>query len=406
MSGVRVVEIAQYTLVPAAGALLAEWGADVIKVEPAGAGDAQRRMVQLLNLNQGEDPEFLPTVEGPNRGKRSLAMALTEPEGQRILRRLTETADVLMTNVTPATRKSLGIGPEQIRSVNPRLIYVSATGYGSTGPEAARRAFDVTAFWARSGAAVLATAHDDERLAWQPVPAYGDNVAALALAAGVSAALYQRHTTGTGALVDVSLLAVGAWAAQYAVNLALNGDQSLTGRRGWRGAPSGNPLMASYRTRDGHWLVLATAEPYRWWDDLCRRIGLQRVVDDGLFQTPEALKAGADDAAEFIRSAIGAQDLAALLLKLEGFGAPWTAARDPSEVGSDPTLRELGGFIDIADEHGKPHSLVSGPVRFDTWQPEPASRAPWPGQHTDDILGELGYAPRDIADLRSSRVIA
>jgi crotonobetainyl-CoA:carnitine CoA-transferase CaiB-like acyl-CoA transferase len=405
MSGVRVVEIAQYTLVPAAGALLAEWGADVIKVESAGGGDAQRRMVRLLNLNRGDDPDFLPTVEGPNRGKRSIALALAEPGAQRILHRLVETADVLMTNVTPPSRERLGITPEQIRAVNPRVIYVSATGFGSTGPEADKRAFDVTAFWARSGAAVLATADGDEHLGWQPVPAFGDNVAALAVAAGTSAALYQRHSTGAGALVDVSLLAVGAWTTQYVINLALNGDQGATGRRNRRGTPSGNPLMASYRTRDGHWLVLATAEPYRWWADFCARIGLKYLIDIDVFPTPAALEAGADAASKFIQAAIGQQDLAEWLPRLDGFGAPWSVARDPYEAGTDPTLREFGGVIDVRDGRGEPHSLVAGPVRFDASHPATARRAPGPGEDTDSILGDLGYEPGDIAELRDRGVI-
>jgi crotonobetainyl-CoA:carnitine CoA-transferase CaiB-like acyl-CoA transferase len=405
MSGVRVVEIAQYTLVPAAGALLAEWGADVIKVEPAGLGDAQRRMVQALDLNHGDDREFLPTVEGPNRGKRSMAMTLTAPDAGGILRRLAETADVFMTNVMPATRDRLGIAAEQVHAVNPRVVYASATGYGNSGPEAGSRAFDVTAFWARSGAAYLATADDDERLAWQPVPAFGDNVAALAIAAGVSAALYQRHRTGTGTVVDVSLLAAGAWTTQYAVNLALNGDHGLRARRDWRGSPPGNPLMASYRTSDGHWVVLATAEPHRWWADLCQRLGLGQAEADR-FAAPDALRAGSDDAAGLLRAAIVRLDLDTLVARMETFGAPWSVARDPLAVGTDPTLRDIGGITDVAAADGRKHSLVSGPVRFAHWHPEAPAPAPQAGQHTDAILGELGYADREIADLRRAGVIA
>jgi crotonobetainyl-CoA:carnitine CoA-transferase CaiB-like acyl-CoA transferase len=405
MSGVRVVEVAQYTLVPGVGALLSDWGADVIKVEPI-SGDAQRRMVKILGLADGLDVEFQPTVEGPNRGKRSIALDLIRPEAQAILMRLVETADVFMTNVMPNTRDSMGFGWEQIRKVNPRIVYASATGFGSRGPEAAKRAFDSTAFWARSGAADLATSDEDESLAWQPVPALGDNVGALAIAAGISAALFQRERTNTGTIVDVSLLSAGAWAAQFAINLGLHGAVSATSRKARRGAPTGNPLMSSFKTSDGRFLIFATAEAHRWWADFCRRAGLDELINDERFSSGEALATNSDEAVALVRQAIKQKDLAFWMTAFETFDAPWSYAQSAAEAGSDRQLIETGSILPLLDKKGKTHHLVGGPVCFGDSPLTELPRAPELGEQTDEILVTLGYANDEIEDLRKQGLVA
>ncbi|MDP2013176.1 MAG: CoA transferase, partial [Actinomycetota bacterium] len=221
MEGVRVLEIAQFTFVPAAGAVLSDWGADVIKVEHAVTGDAQRGLVRVMGLDAlVPGSTFYPIMEGPNRGKRSIGLDLYKPEAQEILRELVEQADVFLTNMLPGARIKMGIDVDQIKAINPKIIYVRGTAFGNKGPEREKGGYDSTGFWARSGAARATTWADATELTAMPTGAYGDNAGGMTIAGGVAAALYKRATTGESPVVDVSLLGVGAWSTSFGSNLA------------------------------------------------------------------------------------------------------------------------------------------------------------------------------------------
>ncbi|MGB8209843.1 MAG: CoA transferase, partial [Mycobacterium sp.] len=220
MDGVRVLEVAQFTFVPAAGAVLADWGADVIKVEHAETGDAQRGLSALMGMPVGSG-SFAPLMEHPNRGKRSIGLALEQPGALEVLHELIRTSDVFLTNFLPAARRRLGIELDDVRKINPDIIYVRGSGFGATGPDSEKGGYDSTAFWARAGSAVGTTPVDYDGLCVMPAGAYGDSLGGMTIAGGIAGALFARERTGETSVIDVSLLGVGAWANALSVGFAL-----------------------------------------------------------------------------------------------------------------------------------------------------------------------------------------
>ncbi len=207
LNGVRVLEVAQFTFVPSAGAVLADWGADVVKIEHPVTGDAQRGLVKVLGAAATvPGSSFAPIMEAPNRGKRSVGLALDNSEARPVLDELIRRSDVFLTNYLPSSRKKLSIEVDDVRRVNPDIIYVIGDGFGSQGPDRDAGAYDATAFWARGGSADGLTPPGAEHSPFMPAGAYGDNIGGITIAGGVAAALYGRQTTGEPSVLDVSLL--------------------------------------------------------------------------------------------------------------------------------------------------------------------------------------------------------
>ena len=237
--------MASHVFVPMSGAVLAEWGAEVIKIEHPVTGDPYRGLVTagLHKLHGGVDPQF----QSANRGKRSVGLDLKHPDGRRLLSRLLEATDVFVTNLRADTRRALRIEVDDVRADNPALIYVRGTAFGARGPDAGRGGYDAGAYWARSGMQHVFTAPDAEWPA-MPKPAFGDVVGGLTIAGAISTALYRRATTGEAILVDVSLLNAGMWQVQVDIMNACLDEGSgaprvLPGRyEAW------NPLMMPYRS--------------------------------------------------------------------------------------------------------------------------------------------------------------
>src|SRR5271165_2685863 len=211
MTGVRVLEVAQFTFVPAAGAVLADWGAEVIKVEHAEHGDAQRGLSRLMGMPVGAG-SFAPLMEHPNRGKRSIGLALERPQALEVLHDLIRGSDVFLTNFLPSARRRLHIDLDDVRAINPDIIYVRGSGFGAGGADSDKGGYDSTAFWARGGSALGTTPADYDGLCSMPAGAYGDSLGGMTIAGGIAAALLARERTGQTSVVDVSLLGVGAWA--------------------------------------------------------------------------------------------------------------------------------------------------------------------------------------------------
>src|SRR5580698_8299841 len=247
MEGVRVLEVAEHTFVPAVSALLADWGADVIKIEPIERGDAMRGLAATGVVSITGDVHAL--LEHSNRGKRSLALDLTTDEGLDILYKLVATADVFLINKLPRVRKKLKIELEDIRAHNPNIIYVAGTGAGERGPDANKGGYDFLSYWCRAGSAMGSTPTDVDFMCGQPGPGYGDSIGGMTIAGGILGALFHRERTGEALPVDVSLLGVGMWAMSPAIALSLQRDMP------WRPGPSSgggggpaNPLVGTYRT--------------------------------------------------------------------------------------------------------------------------------------------------------------
>ncbi|MCY3861934.1 MAG: CoA transferase [bacterium] len=398
MDGVKVVEVAQFTFTPAAGAVLADWGAEVIKVEHAVRGDAQRGL--KLGTGGAGAGSFQPLMEHPNRGKKSIGLALETEGGRAILDELIAESDVFVTNFLPAARRKLRLEPDDIRAVNPDIIYTRGSALGPQGPEAENGGYDFSVFWCRGGSAYGATPTGSPRVADMPSGAYGDSMGGMTIAGGIAAALLKRERTGETSIVDVSLLSTATWATALALSSALLLEQDLVPET--LDGPSWmrfNPIVGTFRTADHRFVNLTMLQAGRYWADVCRHIDRPDAIDDPRFGTAEGLMQNAAEAGQIVADAIATQPYsywAERFLTLEG---QWALVQTPLEVAADPQVQANNYILSVLDENGKPQQLVSSPVQFDE-QPFAISRAPQFAEHTDEIIRGLGRTDDELIQLK------
>jgi crotonobetainyl-CoA:carnitine CoA-transferase CaiB-like acyl-CoA transferase len=396
MRGIRILEVAEHTFVPAASAILSDWGADVIKVEHPERGDAMRGLGSTGTVSLGGDVHVLN--EHSNRGKRSIGIDLAKPEGREVLYRIVASSDVFLTNKLPVVLTRLKIDVDDLRAHNPKLIYVRGTAFGPRGPDSDRGGYDMTAFWCRAGNAASVTPREIEGVLAQPGPAWGDSVGGMTIAGGIAAALLKRERTGEPSVVDVSLLAAGGWALSAAIALSLQ-----TGRP-WAGAlPSKmripNPLVGLHRTADDRYISLVMLQAAPYWADFCEHIDRPELIDDPRFDSPEKLAKHAGEASAIIAEAIAEHPLAHWSEKLRTLKGQWAPVQNSLEFPEDPQVVANGYMARTATREGVEFDLVSTPVQFDE-QPNPTRRAPEFNEHSDEILAEFGYDQGRILKLR------
>lgn len=401
LRGVRVVELASWTYVPSAGAALADWGADVIKVEDVTAGDPGRALVigGFTRKAARADVDFI--LELGNRGKRSIAIDIKSEIGREYFGRLLATADVFLTNWLPAPLQRAGLTVEEIRAFNADIIIARGTGTGVRGPDRNRGGFDAATYLSRGGVAYTLTPFGTETPAVQG-PGFGDLQGGITLAGGVCAALFHRERTGEPSIVDSSLLAQAMWSIAPSISVA-----DLFGIDGIPGAPPGlaiNPLVNRYKTRDNRWIQLVFLQPDRFWAGFCERIGLPQLATDPRFVPSSNLIANAADACALVAQAFAAQDLDHWRKALEDEPGVWAALATPKETLHDPQVEPNGYVIKNLDAHGTEYRIVAAPVQFDETPPAPA-RAPEHGQHTEEILLQLGLDWDDISRAKDTGAI-
>lgn len=403
LSGVRVVEVASHVFVPMAGAVLREWGAEVIKVEHPATGDPYRGLATfgLHNIWRGVDPFF----QSANRGKQSVGINLRAPGGREVLSRLVASADVFMTSLTARPRQALRVDVEDIRGDNPAVIYVRGTAFGARGPDAAAGGYDAGAYWARSGMQHRFTPPGADWPSRVPA-AFGDNAGALAIAGAVSTALYRRAVTGRPCLVDAALLAAGLWQLQPdVVNAGLDPDEEP----GPAPTPPSrfefwNPLWQTYRTADDRFLVLMMLHGDPYWADLCARLGRPSLAADPRFADMKARERNSRECVTALDAIFASRELAAWQEALAGFAGEWAPVQAPAEVHGDPQV-VANGFIAPAEMgDGALLPLVNPPVQFDE-QPGRRSRAPEVGEHTEAVLLDLGLSWDDLGALKDAGAI-
>src|ERR1700689_1836800 len=330
MEGVCILEVAEPTFVPAASAILADWGAEVIKVEHPERGDAMRGLASSGVLPPMGAVHVL--LEHSNRGKKSIGIDVSKPEGLDLIYRLAATCDVFLTNKVPAVRKKLQIELEDIKAHNPNIIYVAGTGAGERGPEAEPGGYDFLSYWFRAGSAMGTTPTDVDYLAGQPGPGYGDSIGGMTIAGGILGALFHRERTGEALPVDVSLLGVGMWAMSPAIALSLQLNMP------WRPGPSSgggagpaNPLVGTYFTQDGKPLAFTCLQGFKYWPGACRAIGREDLIDDERFNSHEQLAANAREARAILTEVFKAAPLAEWRARLDSFDGQWAVAQDTME---------------------------------------------------------------------------
>ncbi|MEE2662804.1 MAG: CoA transferase [Myxococcota bacterium] len=399
LRGIRVIEVAQYVFVPVASGVLAEWGAEVIKVEPPGAGDAYRGLRSTGNLAVAGPVNY--AIQHANRGKRSIGIDLASEAGHALLGELLGTADVLLTNLLPGSRRRLGLELETVRAFNPSIIYGRGTGLGERGPERDRGGFDHAAFWARSGAQFGATPPEADRPSPMPSGAYGDSMGGLALAGAIGAALFKRERTGEPSVVDLSLLGLGMWSMASAISAAMMQGEAA---RPMERIPAANPLAGTYRTRDGRWIVLGALQGFTQWPALCRCLGRPEWIEDTRFDERERFDANLDACALLLEELFEAEPLAHWSEALAGFDGVWEVVQDTLEAARDPQAAANGLIAELDGPAGEKFELVATPIQFDEHAAIPHP-APETGQHTEEILLELGMDWDRITELRRAGTI-
>ncbi len=398
MEGVRVVEVAAWTFVPAAGAVLADWGADVIKIEHPVGGDPQR------NLAAGgviPDSTVNFIIEVPNRGKRSMGLDLGSEAGRELLYELVADADVFLTSFLPSTRQRLCIDVDDIRAVNPKIVYARGSGYGPKGADAGEGGYDATAYWARSGVAATMTGADD----WprsQPM-AFGDVAGAQTIAGGIAAALFARERTGVGSTVDVSLLGYGLWNIAPTITACeLLGEPRLPSR------PRNelpNPIVGSYATADGRHVQLVMLQSDRYWGRLCEVLGRPDLEADPRFVDAAARTANSAACIAELDAELGKRSLDEVVKLLGSQEGPWAVHRNPLEVFDDPQVAANGYLRPVEAGDGSTFHLVANPVQFDEVPPS-ITRAPEHGEHTESVLLEAGHTWDDLIAWKDAGVIS
>jgi crotonobetainyl-CoA:carnitine CoA-transferase CaiB-like acyl-CoA transferase len=391
-AGLKVIDCASWIAGPAAATILSDFGADVIKIEPPGAGDPWRASTPI----PGKTTDYYWQLT--SRNKRSLAIDLKHGDGLAVLYRMLALADVFVTNFPLPVRERLKIAAPHVLPLNPRLIYASLSAYGEQGDEAARTGFDSTAYWARTGLMDMVRATVNTEPA-RSVPGMGDHPSATALYAAIVTALYRREKTGKGGVAQSSLLQNGLWANACFVQSRLCGEH-MAHRAPRAHAP--NPLANHYRCRDGRWFIMALFNEQRQLPGFLTAIGCTQLTDDPRFATSTARKQNASALVAILDEVFAQRDLADWRSILGAAGVTFGGVHSVDEAAGDLQFQHIAALVPFADGKGL---TVSSPFHLDGETKVAPRRAPSIGQHTDEVLREAGYPIGDIARLRALGVL-
>ncbi len=395
-AGLKVIDCASFIAAPAAATVLSDFGADVIKIEPPGAGDPFRNLPQLPGYPIS-DQNYAWMLEA--RNKRSLALDLGTKDGQAVLRRLVADADVFITNFPPAVRARLGIRHDDLAPLNARLVYASFTGYGETGEEANKPGFDSNAWWARSG--LMDLVRDGEQaIPARSMPGMGDHPCAMALYGAIVTALYQRERTGKGAHVRSNLMANGLWANGTMAQAALCGARFQERKPRERAL---NAVTNHYQCRDGRWLILSLLNEDRQWPILAQCMGLDDLIDDPRFATKADRHRRSLELIEILNRVFVTRDLAEWRNILDGKGLIFGVVGVLSELKDDRQMLENEVLLPFEDDETL---TINSPIWIDGAAKVRPRHPPAVGQHSDEILRAAGYSDAEIAAFRADGAVA
>jgi crotonobetainyl-CoA:carnitine CoA-transferase CaiB-like acyl-CoA transferase len=399
LEGIRVLEVAAWTFVPAAGAVLADWGADVIKVEHPVTGDPQRGLVSM-GLIPGGPGAINYIIEQPNRGKRSIGLDISTEHGRELLYKIAGQSDVFLTSFLPTTRQKLRIDVEHIRAVNPNIVYARGSGQGPKGPDSGKGGYDGASYWARGGVSYALTPGSSE---W-PIggrPGFGDLAGGMSIAGGIAAGLVQRERTGVAPVIDVSLLGLAMW--------MLSPDIVASGIYGGDPTPktdrtrSPNPLVGFYRTKDDRYLSFMLLQADRFWPEFCEHVGVPELIEDDRFAEAGKRFENHAELMDILDSQFASKTLAEWCEILQTMTGVWAPVQQANEMVHDPQVQANGYLAHVVNGDNE-FDLVASPVQMDETA-DALQAAPEHGQHTEEILLELGVEWDEIARGKESGAI-
>ena len=399
LEGLKVIEMATYVAAPAAGAMLRDWGAEVIKVEPLN-GCPMRRFFEGMKSNVPIEGNPIFTLD--NRGKKGISINTSDEKGAKIVRELIKDADIFLTNVRPKSLESANLNHEELHKINPKLIYCSLTGYGLDGEERNRPGFDVAAYWSRSG-----MAHLTQRKGEEPLPirtASGDHITAISTVSGILAAVYERTQTGKGKVVETSLLRTGIYSVSSDMALQLKfGRVPSTKKRD----EQINPIFNFFKTKDDRWICLS---PRAGGDydlpKVVRALGKEDWLDNKKFNTNQARRENAKEFIEEMDKAFSQYTMAEWGEKLDAQDLIWSPVQNLKEVSKDKQAIAGGAFSEVEDQDcSENYSTVSSPVKFHNSDDGPKGPAPKLGQDNFEVLKGIGINEEEINNLIDDGIV-
>jgi crotonobetainyl-CoA:carnitine CoA-transferase CaiB-like acyl-CoA transferase len=388
LRGVKVVEFASYIAAPAAACMLGDWGADVIKVERPG-GDAMRAAFADVKSELKGNPTF----DMDNRGKRAVVLDISKPEGRDALAKLAADADVFITNVRAGALMRAGLDYDALKASNPRLVYAMVTGYGLEGPDAHKPGFDVTAFWARSGVASMTTPKGMDPFMIRS--GFGDHITALSTVAAIMAGLFDRERTGQGRLVATSLLASGVYTmgSDLSVQLKFGRVASMRTRD-----QSINPIGNMFKSAEGRWFLHNPRGGGGGgdWIKFCDVAGRPDLVEDERFRTGRDRRANSPALIAELDAAFAELPYDEIAHRLDAADLVWSPLQTPADVAADPQVAASGALVQVEDGEGGSYPSPAAPMRFPGADVAVRPRSPTLGEHTRQVLAELGYDAQAI----------
>ncbi len=395
LTGIKVIEFAHWMAGPLAGGLLADWGADVIKVEPPG-GDPMRALFASIGArSDAPNGGFIAA----NRGKRSIELEIKAPEHREVFDKLLAGADVLLTNLRPDALQRLGLGPEEISIRYPRLVYCSVSAYGWGGPDQDRPGYDVAAFFARTGVMHEITTEGSAPAAL--MQGIGDSFTAMAAATGILAALVERSSSGRGRSVEASLLRTGMWALAGELGVQAMGGKP---KPPYPRTDCRTPLYNSYRTSDGYWFFLVGVQAKRHLPSVLAAIGRTDLMEDARFASARTISQHRSEIIPMLDAAFGAQPLSHWSAVLDEHDVWWAPVQTPADVMNDKQAVAAGAWVQVDGVEGLPGlRSVDAPIRFGGDGQRHVQAPPRTGQHTREILQSLGFSVAEVERLASTQ---
>jgi len=398
LEGIRLIEVADWGFVPSAGTVLGDWGAEVIKIEHPVRGDPMRGLVTSGLVPGARGVNFF--VEHLSRNKRSVGLDLNTDAGRAVLDRLVADADIFLTNFLPDARQRLRITYEDLRAINPRLIYAKGHGQGQKGPDAHRGGYDGCSFWARGGVADRLTPPGAPLV--QQRPAFGDFTGGMFLAGGIAGALFHRERSGEGIEVDVSLLGNAAWIMAPDIVAAMTYGFELP-QSGMMGSP--NPLVHTYMASDGKGVVLMMLQAERFWPIAAQALGCEALLADPRFDSPEKRQREPAALVAELTALFATRPRHEWAERLNASECIWAPLQSPAEIPADPQV-VANGYVQEFDHptHGR-FRVTASPVQFGNEAPEIRRAAAELGADTETTLLELGYTWEEIGALKEAGAI-